>query len=683
MISDLLAVLEGFCLFSLVAFLPGYGLGCATNVLRFRSRSLSFRMAASVPLAIAIAPIVSFTVGRWMPLTALFTIYCGVSGVSIALIVRELWRAPRGVPRRLLPFLALIAVWMTIALFSLIDLQYHGRTYFSIIAFDYAIRIPIIDAIRTFGLPARSPFFYPGHAVPLRYHYFWMILSALQRLRGVAVDSRQTFIAGTLWAGIALMSLVPLYLRLFSPQGRLNLYRRSFIGLCLLGVTGLDILPAMLMILLQRVGIVSGISPSVEWWNNQVDGWLYTMLWEPHYICALVACLTGFLILWDIPTDSRIPYRLTNGAMAGLAFASAVGAGIYVPLVFAVFLAIWTLNLAVKRQFHASATFVLSGVVAAACAIPFLRSLAASKGTGGAFLQLTMRSFELGELFLRIIHMDRPWQLVAGDALMLPLNYLLELGVFFLVGYLMCKRFWKSRRCLSQPELAALIMAGTSMVICTFVRSGVIANNDLGWRGFLICQFVLLLWAADLFPHLNEFRSRVRGFIGLFIALGALGVAYDLAILRFYPVLSDVGVVPKLFWLSGDQRLGQRTTANREAYEWLRDRTTRQAIIQQNPEVFQDNFYGLYGQRQTMAGGKGCLTTFGGSPADCAPLLQRLNSFYDGGASETLEAACRALPVDVFIAKDTDVAWRDRASWVWKSAPRFANGFVRIYFCAP
>jgi hypothetical protein len=367
--------------------------------------------------------------------------------------------------------------------------------------------------------------------------------------------------------------------------------------------------------------------------------------------------------------------------MAGLAFASAVGAGIYVPLVFAVFLAIWTVVLAAKRQFRASATFVLSGVVATACVIPFLRSLAGSKGSGGSFLQLTMRSFELGELFLRILHLDRPWQLVAGDALMLPLNYLLELGVFFLIGYLMCKRFWKSRKSLSQPELAALLMAGTSLFICTFVRSGVIANNDLGWRGFLICQFILLLWGADLLPKLNEVHSRATGFIGFFILLGALGVAYDLAILRLYPVLSDAGAVPKILWLSDDQRLGERTTANRDAYQWLRAHTQRRAIVQQNPEVFQDNFYGLYGQRQTMAGGKGCLTAFGGDPDDCTPLLQRLDALFAGGTSETLEAACHALPVDVFIAKDTDAAWRDQASWVWKNPPAFENGFVRVYFC--
>jgi hypothetical protein len=678
MISDLLAVLAGFCLFSLVAFLPGYAAGWVTNVLRFRARTPAFRFAASVPLSIAMGPILSFTIGNWFSLNVVLILYGCVGVFALALIARDLPRAPR----EALPFVALIAVWLSIALLSLIDLQYGGRTYFSTIAFDYAIRIPITEAISTFGLPARSPFFFPGHPVALRYHYFWMILCALVRkLGGNVVDARQTFIAGTLWSGIAVMCLVPLYLRLFSPQGRLNLYRRSFIGICLLGVTGLDILPALLMIQLHRIGIVQGMSPSVEWWNNQVDGWVYTMLWEPHYICALVACLTGFLVLWDIPRDSRIPYRITSGVMAGFAFASAVGAGIYVPLVFAAFLAIWTLVLASKRQFPAAATFVLSGVVAATSAIPFLRTLAASKGTGGSFLQLTFRSFELGEIFLRIFRLDRPWQLLTGDVVMLPLNYLLELGVFFLVGYLVCKNLWTRRKALSQCELAALLMAATSMVICTFVRSGVIANNDLGWRGFLICQFILLLWAADLLPHLKEFRPPAKVFIVLFIVLGAMGVVYDLAILRFYPVLSDSGTVPKIYWLADDQRLGERTTANREAYQWLRGRTTPQAIIQQNPDVFQENFYGLYGQRQTMAGGKVCLTTFGGDPLDCTPLLLRLAPLFAGGTSDRLDAACRALPADAFIAKDTDGAWRDKTSWVWRTSPAFQNSFVRIYFC--
>ena len=60
MAADCLAIVEGFCLFSMVALLPGYAFEWLTNVLRFRPRTLPFRVVASVPLAIAIGPIVSF-----------------------------------------------------------------------------------------------------------------------------------------------------------------------------------------------------------------------------------------------------------------------------------------------------------------------------------------------------------------------------------------------------------------------------------------------------------------------------------------------------------------------------------------------------------------------------------------------------------------------------------------------
>src|SRR5262249_55758196 len=150
------------------------------------------------------------------------------------------------------------------------------------------------------GLPANNPFFFPGHGSALRYHYFWMLLCSIVHQMGFgSLDARSAFIAGSLWCGIGLICLIPLYLRIFSPGGAANLVKRGTIGIALLGVTGVDILGALFMIWLQRIGLIGGMSPSVEWWNEQVDGWLYTMLWEPHYLCALIACLTGFLILWE------------------------------------------------------------------------------------------------------------------------------------------------------------------------------------------------------------------------------------------------------------------------------------------------------------------------------------------------------------------------------------------------
>jgi hypothetical protein len=301
--SDLIGISAGFALFSLLAFLPGYAIGWLTNVFEFRTRLLPFRLAASVPVSLAVGPILGYTVGRWFGLNAVWLVYSvlGVAAVSSGALRRKARLGAGFDFRALWPFAALIALWMAVAFLSLADLPIGRRLYFSVIDFDYSVRIAFTHSIGAFGLPARNPFFFPGHAAALRYHYFWMIPCAqIYRLGMPLVDAREACIAGTMWVGVGLISLIPLYLRLFSsaPQG---LLRRSRIGIALLAVTGLDIVPTLLFVWLSRAGVVSGMSPSVEWWNEQVDGWLYTMLWEPHYTCSLIACLTGFLIVWSLP----------------------------------------------------------------------------------------------------------------------------------------------------------------------------------------------------------------------------------------------------------------------------------------------------------------------------------------------------------------------------------------------
>src|SRR5438309_12096557 len=87
--------------------------------------------------------------------------------------------------------------------------------------------------------------------------------------------------------------------------------------------------------------------------------------------------------------------------------------------------------------------------------------------------------------------------------LLLPMNYFLELGFFFVAGIAYLYNLVK-RRAPSRAELALVLLAAVSIFLCTFFRSGVITNNDLGWRGFLPAQFALLLWAGDLFSRQQE-----------------------------------------------------------------------------------------------------------------------------------------------------------------------------------
>ncbi len=80
------------------------------------------------------------------------------------------------------------------------------------------------------------------------------------------------------------------------------------------------------------------------------------------------------------------------------------------------------------------------------------------------------------------------------------MNYFAELGFFFVVGVVFLWNLWRKRD--FGPALqATVLLAGISVFIASFFRSGVISMNDLGARGFLPAQFVLLLWAAELFSH--------------------------------------------------------------------------------------------------------------------------------------------------------------------------------------
>ena len=650
MLADVRAIFIGFG--------PGYAFGRLFDIMRFRTRRLACRTALSVALSISLGPILTYFIGRYISLEAVVVVFSGLSVYAAVAIAVDVSRGRLGFSSCLKRYWKAVAIsgfWILIAVLSLADMQWGRRLYFSVIGYDYFVRASFTAAVSNFGIPPPNPFYFPGHAVLLRYHYFWLAQAALvHHMAQPLIDARQAFIGATVWCGLGLICVLALYLRFFSRAGSSNIVRRTLIGICFLGVTGLDIVPTLLLLRLAQLGIVKTVFPSVEWWNNQIDGWLYTMLWEPHYLAGLIACLTGFLVIWSSDKDSTRRRCIVAAITAGLAFATGVGAGLYVAMVFAVFIVCWLVVTLSKRWCREALMLAGAGIVAACLSAPFLFGLRWA-GSGGAFLEGTVRAFLLGEIFLRAAGVTQPWQIALGNLAFLPINYFLELGFFLVAAKIQWDRFRAGKRALTRYELACLTMICASAGVCTFVRSGVIENNDLGWRGFLIAQF------------------------------GATGVIYDLGILRFFPVLSDAGVVAPIPWLSKDNQLGARTYANREAYEWIRANTSRRAIIQQNPSTnTQDTFYGLYANRQTVAEAKDCGTVFGGDAGGCKPMVALLDGLFsrDGSTSPRVFAnACESLFIDVLIAKDTDEAWANRSSWVWSRTPLFANSYVRAFTC--
>ena len=684
--EDVVHCLKAICLFPLFILIPGYAIAWLGDLFEFRRRSAAFRLAGSIPLSIAICPIVTYLLGRFAGMAAVWGFYVATAAVFLLAV----WRGPRdfGSLRHFRIFGGVLAVWLMVSLAALIDIQAGDRLYYPTSSLDNSVRSAFVHSISTTGIPPQSPLFLPGQPVALRYHYFWLIMCSLPELAaGNSVSARQALIAGTFWCGCGLLALVALYLRLFSPGDPARLRRRILAAFLLLCITGLDILPTAFLLLLHARGALAFVLPSVEWWNEHVDWFVYTTLWAPHALSSLIACFTGFLLLWKAPS---VPFRASiwrYAVPAAMALASSIGESIYVSLVFAAFLMAWTVVTVAKKWHRETGALLVSGVTSILLAVPYLLSLtgpAAGPVSGGPPLQFTVRAFSLAALVPAWHGMSQTWRLILVNLPLVPFNYVLEFGFFFAVGAIEWRRFRASRAPLSRQQLACVTMAATSALICTFVRSSVIGCNDLGWRGFLVAQFVLLLWAADLFAgglRFDFISAHERGLLLIFLLLGGIGTAYDLTLTRIYPILADRGVVPPLDWMSPDRQFGRRTYAARAAYEWAQGTTPQTAVIQFNPRVvFQETTALLYADRRAVAGDPGCNITFGGDAKLCAPIVSLLNGFYSGSESG-IEGICTNLPVDLVVAKDTDPVWRDRESWVWRETPEFRSDYIRIFGC--
>jgi hypothetical protein len=93
----------------------------------------------------------------------------------------------------------------------------------------------------------------------------------------------------------------------------------------------------------------------------------------------------------------------------------------------------------------------------------------------------------------------------------------------------------------------------------------------------------------------------------------------------------------------------------------------------------------IYSRYQQAAADPGCVTTFGGSAAECARLQTGLQAIFDppvGSSSKAaIDTACQSLHINVLVVNALDPIWNRKDSWVWQDTPIIQNEFVRIYRC--
>ncbi|MBK8824421.1 MAG: hypothetical protein IPN58_17960 [Anaerolineales bacterium] len=207
-----------------------------------------------------------------------------------------------------------------------------------------------------------------------------------------------------------------------------------------------------------------------------------------------------------------------------------------------------------EKDYGTGILMIFSGLIALIFASPFLSGvLVGGTGSSGLPFIVEVRRFDPVVPYIDWLS-TIPENMVYF--MLLPVNYLMELGFFFIVGLLWFQQYRKKEihiRALFIPEIILLFVV---IFVCSFVRSSIVSTNDLGWRGWLFGQFILLIWTIDIqdsYPflaknqnliniNLDSQKVRIKKIITMFMLIGFSTSIIDVALLRVWPILVDLGV---------------------------------------------------------------------------------------------------------------------------------------------
>jgi hypothetical protein len=695
---DILGILRVLPFFGLVLFAPGYLLGLAGNVLAFRTRGTAEKILLSLTLSCAVSPYVINLLCRFLTVRVLSWFFLVLGTTCLATVLAQ-WRKNRFTLGSRMHWttrtaIGMAALWLLVCLTSLPDLQLGKSIYSTAATFDHSVRSAFIASALRSGAPPDNPFFYPGFPVHARYFYYWNVMCAIPAQISGA-NPRVTLYASCFWSGLCLASIIPLYLKHFlETKTRLRL--KTVIAFGLLSITGLDLIPTFVIWLFHTVPP----GADMDWWDTmRVHSWIDSLLWVPHHVASLVVCLTGFLLLWKAVNSKGPRSRILPLSIAVLAFSTGAGLSIYVTVTFALFVLAWLAHLLIRGRIIAAILHFAVGLTAIVLSIGYLADLLGRAGTQNAGVT-SFIAFSLCPLpalfapFPAVFGRGNVFVAAVVYALLLVLTLFLELGVYFAAGNSQFKQDWSRRRDLSEAQRCLWFMTSTTLFVIIFLRSTVIGANDLAWRGCMLLQFVLLLWAAVNIGNrvtsqngnssgISKFRLDLSKAMFVLILIGGASSLYQLFMLRTYKILSE-----KYGWEDGMMLAsGPEAFAIRDAYARLDRSIPLNAIVQYNPEskvAIQLNVDSHY--QAVDAFDPGCGTVFGGSLQQCQIVEAQLGRIFnpDPGVKLTksdVSQICRSLRIDTLIVIARDPIWSQTGSWVWQATPSIANDFVRIYRC--
>jgi len=685
--------------FAFAVFLvpPGYLLAEASNLFGARTSSAAEKLLLGVVLSFAVTPILSVLLTRVFSYAVTLSVFVLLACIATFVFARQFRSPARTIfplRRNTLLFLAALFTLFLLVQLSLVDVQVGHRLYISYTSFDQSIRVPLIEAAARTGVPPLNPFYAIGYIPRLRYFYYWYVVCALP-MRLLGISAKACFNASAFWSGVGLFSIIPLFLKHLLHETD-NLRRKSVIGVALLGVTGLDLIPYIAQSMPPHVA-----TPDMEWWDpNQVTSWVGSMLWVPHHVASLVACMAGMLLFSQIEEESPPGQRFWLAIFCGMAFASAAGLSVYVTLTFALFVIYWTLDTLARKHFRAFLAYLAAGVVTLLLSWPYLLDLyprnfsaASSAESAPRIAYFGLREGPAIVDPLRHLHLHNPVLMELAKLPALLITYMLEFGFFAVIMFLAMRRDMAGSKPLSRQRRMVWTMFAVCLLAMTVLRSDTTGFNDLGFRGILVVQFVLLILAAPLlydYFRVQAFaasRPRVSwtGLSLLFtLILGVSGAAYQLLALRFYAPLAEAGRVTRDETFLGVQGFGERTYWIRDGFARLDKLTNSDVHVQYNPGREQIVIAHLYSTRQAAMGDSYCESNFGGDLQQCRKAVPSIFMIFNNPEAlraQNLDVICDKYHLNVLVANDVDPVWSTPGSWVWSRPTLVSNPYFRAVRC--
>jgi hypothetical protein len=693
--THLLSLGAAFLLFPLVIWIPGTVLGYLTNVLEYRQRTLNTQIAMGLVLSMSFTPITVYLLMRFsgMPGTLVFYGFVWLLAAGLAIRHRRGLGAAMGeLFTHHYGLLLLLGGWFVAGAMSEIDIITPHGVIFSLNTIDAVAHVSFTNSLSKTGIPPVNPFLYPGFGLRVLYYYLWyLVCSLIDRLGGELVTPRAAVQAGALYVGLAVASLATVLAEVFSP----HLYAkrvRSGVLVALLAVTGLDLLPNLFAYCMKEFfGKGWGSGASIEWWNEQVTAWLGAILMSPHHPAGMVLSMSGALYLGALFAKPERKQKIALLALGGFAFASAAGTSAYTTMAVALGLLLWSVIAATRGWWDWIMKLGLMAVIAILLYLPFALELRAASNLPGSPLAYHIREFSITDLWLpSIVHSLKAHTsfLYLLRLVFLPLNYFLELGFFFVAAWL----YWRWRKTLIRPlapeEILLAALAVGSILLCTFVRS-TLGWNDLGWRGFLVAQMVLLLWAAPVAESLI-YRSGTtpppwRFLLWICLLVGIGGTALELYNFR----------------MRGGGDGGPGTLALRDTYMWVDRNTPPDSVLLFNPNSEVELFHCLYGFRQPVSAGLHYTRPYWGyrqrdlerppgapsypdenwqdGEAMFKNVTQEAISVFGSDTPADVLQLCHRYKATVIVVTSNDPVWRNRASWVWRYQPAYETDFTRVF----